>query len=168
MCIKIDKILYVVFLYPKYTKWEGSMIKNQKFVVFKNTLILTFTSLYPWTIRIRLQNVNFLAGRHFPWLDINKILKMATIKTCFQKLLKMQSYITKHFKWCSVGNRDHCGNISVIFNIFWEQKYWWQVWLLRGTVSQWPVMYLWTGRANVRSGVLLDLGILPYYFHRIL
>ena len=41
------------------------------------------------------------------------------------KLFKMQFYITKHFKWCSTSNRDHCGNIKVIFNIFWEQKYWW-------------------------------------------
>ena len=76
---------------------------------------------------------------------------------CFQKLWKMQFYITKHFKRCSTSNRDHCGNISVIFNIFWEQKYWWQVWFLRGSVSQWPVVYLWTGRANVRSELLLDL-----------
>ena len=78
---------------------------------------------------------------------------------CFQKLWKMQFYITKHFKSCSTctSNRDHCDNISVILNIFWEQKYWWQVWFLRGSVSQWPVVYLWTGRANIRSEVLLDL-----------
>ena len=56
-----------------------------------------------------------------------------------------------------IGNRYHCGNISVIFNIFWEQKYWWQVWLNCGNVSLWDIMYLWTGGANVRSEVLLDL-----------
>ena len=38
MCIKIDKILYVAFFYPKYTKWEGSpiRIKNSCFFFFQN------------------------------------------------------------------------------------------------------------------------------------
>ena len=76
---------------------------------------------------------------------------------CFQKLFKMQFCITKHVRWCSTSNRDNCGNIKVILNIFWEQKYWWHVWLLRGSVSQWHVVCLWTGRANVWSEVLLDL-----------
>ena len=83
---------------------------------------------------------------------------MATVKTCaFKSCLKCSFTSQKHVRWCSTSNRDNCGNIKVIFNIFWEQKYWWHVWLLRGSVSQWPVVYFWTGRANVRSEVLLDL-----------
>ena len=86
--------------------------------------------------------------------------KWPTVRNmCLQKLWKMQLYLTKHAKWCSIGNRNHCGITSVILNIFREQKYWWQVWLLRGRLGQCSVMYLWTVRANVRSQVLLDLGI---------
>ena len=51
-----------------------------------------------------------------------------------------------------------CGNISVIFNIVWEQKYslyCWQVWLLPGSVSHglWCISEL----GELTSEVLLDL-----------
>ena len=82
----------------------------------------------PLSQTIVLQNVNFLLEGTFSLENENQNGRPS--ETCFQKMWKMRFYITKHFKCCSMGNRDHCGNTSVIFNIFWEQKlYWWHVWL---------------------------------------
>ena len=90
---------------------------------------------------------------------------LTVINMCFQKLCKIRFYITKHVKWCSISNRDHCGITSVIFNTFREQKYWWKVWLVRGSPSEWAGLYRslnW--ESNVRSSVrgtigpILDLG----------
>ena len=53
----------------------------------------------------------------------------------------MRFSITKHFKSCSIS-RGYCGITLVTLNIFWVQKYWWQVWLNRGTGSDGAVMYL--------------------------
>ena len=42
-----------------------------------------------------------------------------------KKVVLLNMY-TKHFKRCATGNRDHY-NYTVILNIFWGKKYWWQV-----------------------------------------
>ena len=97
---------------------------------------------------------------------INGSVKAVTVKTCAVKSCEKCSFASQNISSVVMfynQQRDHCGNILVIFNIFWEQKHSWQVWLLRGSVSLWPVVYLWTGRANVRSEVLLDLGQWPWW-----
>ena len=117
--------------------------------------ILTFFSHYLVVVP---QNVILLLEGTFT-LEKSKSKWPTVINMCLQKLWKITFYITKHVKWCSISNRDHCGITSVIFNIFREHKYWWEVWLVRGSPSEawrsWSVPLNW--ESNVRSGVLLDL-----------
>ena len=109
---------------------------------------------YPYlclTLYLVLQNVNFfflLEGTFS--LEKLKSKWPTILNMCFQKLWKMQFYITKNFKWCSIGNRDHCGITSEFLNFMSRISL-----LLHGNVSLWNIMYLWTGRAKATKKKLL-------------
>ena len=98
---------------------------------------------------------HFFARRHV-FIRNTKSPKWRPSKHVLSKVVKKAVLHHKTFQvmFYTTDNRDHCGNISVILNICWLQKYWWQVWFLCGSMRLWDIMYLWTGRATVLSDVL--------------